>query len=126
MRNLILPKDDLLDFDRMISLGWYKTLVPSKWNHHTFRGLIDHGDFLAAEIDVPGFTEKDLKVELDGRNICVSGQVKTRNVYKLFTIPFNPTESITAKLTNGVLVVSVQKPVTMKPRQIQIEVASNT
>ncbi len=61
------------------------------------------------ELDVPGFDKKDLKVEVEGRKLFITGETPRRKVNRSFLMPFIP-QTVTAKLELGVLSVTLTPP----------------
>lgn len=98
------------------------------------------GDFVL-RADLPGMTEKDVKIELQDNVLTVAGERKAEHeqrgegYFRLerasgtfsrsLTLPegVDPA-SVTATFTNGVLEVHVPKPAARKPQKIEISVGA--
>lgn len=97
----------------------------------------DNGDF-HIEIDMPGIKKEDIKVDIDGNLLTVSGtrqmknEVKKEDYYlcesafgrieRKFTLPEGvDKEKILAQLNDGQLVIELQKEAKLKPKSIEIK-----
>ncbi|MBU1668950.1 Hsp20/alpha crystallin family protein [bacterium] len=97
----------------------------------------DNGDF-HIEIDMPGIKKEDIKVDIDGNLLSVSGtrqmkkEVKKEDYYlcesafgrieRKFTLPEGvDREKISAELNDGQLVIELQKEEKLKPKSIKIK-----
>jgi len=98
--------------------------------------LFDTGSNLVLKADVPGLSEKDVQVTLDGGGISISGERKViapegysahrqeRSPVKFsrsLTLPctVNP-EQTTATVKDGVLTITLTKSAEAQPRQITV------
>ncbi len=89
--------------------------------------------------ELPGVDEKDVKLEVDGDRVVISGEKKREREEKqkdwhvversygsfrrVLTLPFEPTPSgVEAHFDKGVLHVTVQKPAGAKPAAKSIEI----
>lgn len=95
----------------------------------------EHDDAYSVELDLPGVKGEDVDVQLNDRQLTVSGEIKekertgilrrrTRRVgqfhYSL-TLPGDvDPDNVTARLHDGVLTVRVPKSAQAKPRRIEI------
>ncbi len=92
-------------------------------------------DAWSVEIDLPGVTREDIDIQLNDRELTVSGEVKekeragilrrrTRRVgqfHYAVTLPGDvDADNVTASLNEGVLTVRVPKAQQAKPRRIAI------
>ncbi|MGY1836351.1 Hsp20/alpha crystallin family protein [Blastococcus sp. SYSU DS0510] len=92
-------------------------------------------DAYVVEIDLPGVKRDDIDIQLDDRQLTVSGELKekeragvlrrrTRRVGRFSYAVTLPTEvdsdEVQARLDDGVLTVRVPKAAQAKPRRIQI------
>jgi HSP20 family protein len=92
------------------------------------------------EADLPGLTENEVSIEVEGNVLTIAGERKTEHEAKrdgyyriersagLFsrslTLPEGvDAEGVTASFANGVLEVHVPKPAQAQPRRVQIGVA---
>lgn len=97
----------------------------------------DNGNF-HIEIDMPGIKKEDIKVDIDGNLLTVSGVRKTKNevkkedyylcesafgkIERKFTIPEGINrDNIDAQLNDGQLVIELQKEEKFKPKSIEIK-----
>ena len=93
-------------------------------------------DAYLVEVELPGVERDDIDIEVNGRELTVSGEVKekertgimrrrTRKVGEFtyaVTLPGDvDSDNVTARLENGVLTVRVPKSQRDKPRRIAIE-----
>ena len=92
-------------------------------------------DDIVLECDVPGHSQEDLEVTLEGRTLTVKGQRRYQgqendrvwlgrrygSFEKSFTLPeLIDSQGLSANLANGVLTVRVPKRPEAKPRRIAI------
>jgi len=114
--------------------GSFKSMSSFRMN------LIDGKDTYHIDAEVPGVKKEDLKVELQGDTLVISGDKKSyieqnKDQYKVversngkfsraFTLPQDADKSkITSKLEDGVLKIDIGKQKNMKPsQQKQIEI----
>jgi HSP20 family protein len=99
--------------------------------------LTEDGEDLVLRIDLPGMSDEDVTVEVDGNVLTVSGERKDHretqegSVFRLersfgkfsrsFTLPEGTeTDSIEGGLENGVLELRVPKPAERQPKRIKI------
>jgi HSP20 family protein len=97
--------------------------------------LEETDDAYLAEIELPGVKLEDLSVEVAGRRLTVTGERKerervgilrrkTRTVgrfhYEVLLPGEVDEEGVTAALHEGVLTVTVPKPVSQRPRRIPV------
>ncbi len=114
--------------------GSFKSMSSFRMN------LLDGKDSYHIDAEVPGVKKEDLKVELQGDTLVISGDKKSyleqnKNQYKVversngkfsraFTLPPDADKSkITSKLEDGVLKIDIGKQKNVKPsQQKQIEI----
>jgi len=101
--------------------------------------LSETDDAYILRADLPGLTPEDVRIEMEGRVLTVSGERKAehetedagyRRVERSFgrfrramTLPAGvDPEAITASFDNGVLTVRVPKPEAIKPHKVEIAV----
>ena len=101
--------------------------------------VVEHKDNYEIRVDVPGFEEKDLNIELKNGYLKISGKIEKTNEEKdegkkyiikercyskferTFKLPENTNaEKVDAKLKNGVLNIKVEKKEEEKPKSIKI------
>ena len=101
--------------------------------------LVEEADQYVLRADLPGLSEKDVKVELDDDVLTVSGERKSEHeerkegyhrterasgtFSRSLSLPegIDP-ESVQAHFENGVLEVRIPKPEERKPRRVAIKV----
>lgn len=102
--------------------------------------IVDKGDSIELQADLPGFTKEDIKIELDNNYLTISAEkneetdsskgsyIRKERRYGSFTRRFDvtgiETENITASCENGVLKLELPKikPAPLPPtRQITIQ-----
>jgi HSP20 family protein len=98
-------------------------------------------DAMVLKFDLPGTTEKDIAVELEGRTLMISGERTeqkeaqhegyysrerlTGRFTRSFVLPEEIEESkIDAKFRDGVLTVRVPRTVQQKPRRISVKASA--
>lgn len=100
--------------------------------------LYDQGEHLMFVAEVPGLTDKDLKLSVNAETLTISGERKTetpegyaqhlreRGVYKFsrsFAFPCKiDVEKVQAHMQDGILEIKVAKAPEAKPRQIEVKV----
>ena len=105
--------------------------------------LAESGDHYVLQADLPGLSEKDVQIELEGNVLTISGERKAqrsedtggyRRVERSYgsfsrslTLPkgVNP-EAVEASFEHGVLEVRIPKPEQIKPRKVTISVGAGT
>jgi len=100
--------------------------------------LAETPDAYLINLDVPGITKKEIKIDFHEGVLSVSGDRKVEeksedknyvrverrygHFYRSFTLPKSIVESkISATLENGVLMITVPKAEEVKPRQIEVK-----
>ena len=104
--------------------------------------LVETEDAFVLKADLPGLVEDDVKLEVEGNVLTISGerafenQVKKDGFYRVergsgtfarsLTLPegIDP-DAIAARFDRGVLEVSIPKPEERKPRRLQIAVGDS-
>jgi len=113
-------------------------------------GLIERGKWLPAvdihetddmftvEADLPGIDKKDVKVDVEGGMLVISGErhyekdEKNENMHRIersygrfsrsFSLPsYVDTSKVKARMENGVLKVELPKQEAIKPKNVEIE-----
>jgi HSP20 family protein len=99
--------------------------------------IYEKDDVLVIEAELPGLEKEDIKVDVQGRNLTLSGEreskeeVKEEGSYRkerrygkferTFRLPQEVTEKqVDAHYHNGVLTLRIEKPEEQKPKQITI------
>ncbi len=101
--------------------------------------LVETDDHFVLKADLPGLTDEDVKIDVEGDVLTISGErksehedkrdgyVRVERSYGAFrrslTLPegVDP-EAVTASFDRGVLEVRIPKPEERKPRRVAIEV----
>jgi len=112
--------------------GSYRRWIPAM-------DLVEEGDHYVLRADLPGLSEKDVKVEFEDSVLTISGERKSEHedrkqgYYRIerssgafsrsLTLPegIDP-DGVQARFDNGVLEVRVPKPEERKPRRVAISV----
>ncbi len=102
--------------------------------------IIETGDEVIVNVEVPGMCQEDIEVELTGDTLSVSGERKMgdttdkRQEWHVLERPYGPfsrsftfavpidQNNVSASYENGVLCIRAPKAEEAKPRQIRIEV----
>jgi HSP20 family protein len=119
--------------------------TPTTANGTTFRrwipamDLVETDSAFVLKADLPGLSESDVNIELEENVLTISGERKSEHqdrkagYYRVersygsfrrtLTLPEGvEADSVKATFTNGVLEVTVPKPVQQAPRKVQISV----
>ena len=103
--------------------------------------LVETEDHFVLKADLPGLTEEDVHIDVDGDVLTVSGERKSEHEDKRdgyvriersygsfrrsLTLPEGvDADAVTASFDRGVLEVSIPKPEQRKPRRVSIQVGS--
>ena len=79
--------------------------------------MIEDEESYGIEYIVPGFKKEELSVIIEGKQLIVEGKRNGQEIKSNRTIYFpNGVKSVTAKLENGILTVSVPKEKTKKDK----------
>lgn len=102
--------------------------------------IIETGDNIVVNIDVPGMRQEDIEVELTGDTLSIAGERKIgdttarRPEWHVLERPYGPfsrsftfavpidQNNVSASYENGVLSIKVPKAAEARPRQVKIEV----
>lgn len=111
--------------------------VPARWN--PAMDLRDSGDAFVLAADLPGVSEKDIAIDVEGDVLSVSGSrsldrtsddggaIRTERAFGTFqrrlTLPegVDP-ERIEASFDRGVLEVRIPKPEQARPRRVSVQI----
>ncbi|WP_405521681.1 Hsp20/alpha crystallin family protein [Streptomyces canus] len=133
-------RNPLTEFDQLLSemSGLMESTVGSAAPAVAWTPLADvteSDDAFHVEIELPGVKKKDINVEANGQEVVVTGEIKekerkgvlrrsTRRTgsfeYRLRLPGEVDTEKINARISDGVLTVTVPKAEVTKPRHIEI------
>ena len=135
------PTDELATlrnrFDRIMRSGVDNELFTTQWAPPA--DMIETKDAIFIKAELPGMTEKDIKVEVENGVLTIEGERKfeketTGKDYRRveraygkflrsFTLPANVLgEKINAVYNNGLLEVEIPKKEEAKPRTINVDV----
>ena len=121
-----------------LALGTEESL--STWGFAPPVDIYEDANKLVFKMEIPGMEEKDLKVEVEGNVLTVSGERKLEKEVKeeqfrrkerhygafsrSFTLPSTVDPGkIEANYANGVLAIELPKHAEAKPKQIKVNVA---
>jgi HSP20 family protein len=99
--------------------------------------ILEEGGNLILRVEVPGVTEKDIELKLEGQLLSVSGEKnlesesESANFYRMesysgkfsrsFTLPDTvDTDKISANYRNGILAITVPQKPEVRPREIPV------
>ncbi|MHA1974742.1 MAG: Hsp20/alpha crystallin family protein [Candidatus Hodarchaeales archaeon] len=77
-----------------------------------FYDFVEDGDYLKVIVEVPGFTKKDLSVDINekGTEITIKGKTETREVNQSISLPSKIEPKTTkSSVTNGILEIKGKK-----------------
>ena len=136
----LVKRTPFVEFDGMER--WLNTTLSSMGFGPLIRPFLPAADVYVAEgmyvieLEVPGFAEKELSVEISGRMLTIVGKhaeeketAKTFRLHERLANEFERTfmlppevevEKITSMFANGVLKVHVPLPVTVEARKVPI------
>ncbi|MDI9835135.1 Hsp20/alpha crystallin family protein [Streptomyces sp. KAU_LT] len=139
-------RNPLTEFDQLLSemsgliestMGGTATAVA--WT--PLADVTESDDAFHVEIELPGVKSKDIDVEANGQELVVTGEMKekerkgvlrrsTRRTgafeYRLRLPGEVDTDKISAKMSDGVLTITVPKAEVAKPRHVEISEASES
>jgi HSP20 family molecular chaperone IbpA len=102
--------------------------------------MTESEDYLTARTEVPGFSEKDLKVNLEPRRLVITGKIeesseqktgetmyssrRSNEIFHTLDLPaeVNP-EKASATLNQGILEIQLPKVTTTKTSQVEVKTA---
>lgn len=101
--------------------------------------IAETSEAIEATIELPGVEEKDIKINLDGNRLVISGEKKEESTkdekdwhveersygsfYRAMALPFTPEDgAVEAHLDKGVLRVVVKKPTALAQKTKTIEI----
>lgn len=134
------PRFDLLnDFDRIVE-SFLRPTSASTVNFQPSCDIHEGKDHYMVTFDMPGVKKEDIKIEVEGTNLVISGERRREleqvegegtQIYhersygkfqRTFVIPTSiNTEKIEAQYENGVLNVALPKAESAKPKAIEIQ-----
>jgi len=132
------PNENLSEFERMINRTFSGFGRWPGWSDDVFGGpavaeipvdLFDDGDNYVARFELPGVKKNDVKLELDNAVLTISGERKFKSGEQESVRAFSrsisvgedvQSEKVKAKLSEGILTVTMPKSEAHKPRTIAI------
>ncbi len=107
------PYRDLLGFDPFQSLR-------SNWGFEYDVTRTEHG--YDVEVPVPGFKPEQIDVSFKDGVLSVNAKSERRSFSRAFTVPEDvDQEAIEARVTDGMLVLSLHRKPEAQPRRIQVK-----
>ena len=117
---------------------WVK--AESEFLHPLKINMTESGDAFAIEAEVPGFTAKDLNIEVEGRRLTIRGkresseeqkegkaiyqEHRSNEVLRTITLPSEiDGTKMSAELKNGMLHINVPKSATAKSTRVEVKAA---
>lgn len=122
------------DFDTLLDRFFSDSHLVYNSGHPKVDILEDDNQYLI-KADLPGFTDKDIDVKVDGDLLTISSKEKeaednqgyiirergARNFSRSFTLPKDvDTDNIKALVKNGILTLELPKSPEVKPRSIEV------
>lgn len=122
------------DFDTLLDRFFSDSHLVYNSGHPKVDILEDDNQYLI-KADLPGFTDKDIDVKVDGDLLTISSKEKeaednqgyiirergARNFSRSFTLPEDvDTDNIKALVKNGILTLELPKSPEVKPRSIEV------
>ena len=85
-------------------------------------GILDKGDVYTAELELAGFSKKEIKLTaIEGvLNVCAENK-KRKKKFKVYLTADVSEEHISSKLENGLLTITLPKKEVCEGREIKIE-----
>lgn len=116
--------DVLKDFDRIVE-SFLRPTFASTINFQPSCDVNETKEHYLVSFDMPGVKKEDIKIEVQGNELVISGERRERTQGKFertFTLPSTiAAEKIEAHYENGVLNVALPKAEAAKARTIQIQ-----
>ncbi|MEU0914256.1 Hsp20/alpha crystallin family protein [Streptomyces althioticus] len=145
-RPLGWARNPLTEFDQLLSemSGLVESTVAGATPAVAWTPLADvteSDDAFHVEIELPGVTSKDVNVEANGQEVAVTGEIKEkerkgvlrRSTRRTGTFEYRlrlpgevDTEKINARMSDGVLTITVPKAEVAKPRHIEVSQTSDS
>jgi HSP20 family protein len=134
--------DLFVDFDRAVESFLRPAYAPTGANYTSGCDIAESADRYLVSFDAPGVQREDIKIEVNGNRLIISGErtraktddqanndfqwVRTERSYgkfhREFTLGTNvDTERIEASFEDGVLNISIPKTAAARPRTIPIQ-----
>jgi HSP20 family protein len=120
-----------------VGRGWNIAGEPSLMGTWPRTNLVDNGTSLSLTAEVPGLSEKDIKVTLRQDVLTIAGERKTEapegysthrqerpsvHFSRSFALPHRvDPERVVASVKNGILTINLEKPTEALPKQITVK-----
>ena len=90
-------------------------------SYHTQLNVNEDDENYSFEVDLPGFTKNDIKVDLKQNNLILTAKNDSRERNKTVTLPQDiDGDKISASLKNGVLNITIPKKVKGDCKRIKV------
>lgn len=119
------PRGDVFeDFDRIVD-GFLRPAIANAMGPQASYEVNETNDNYLISFDMPGVKKQDIKIEVQGNQLMISGERhgdSTRKFERSFVLPASiNTEKIEAQYEDGVLSVALPKAEAAKSRTIEIQ-----
>ena len=104
------------------ALTFADELIDTMWgSYHTQLNVNEDDEKYSFEVDLPGFTKNDIKVDLKQNNLILTAKNDSRERNKTVTLPQDiDGDKISASLKNGVLNITIPKKVKGDCKRIKV------
>jgi len=139
-RNLDFPFESLRDFDTLVNRFWGGRENASALQYAPYAvDVREDADHIYVEAELPGFTKPEVDVTLENSTLTISAERRSEEkrgekngdyllnerrytrFLRSFTLPPTVNEqNVQAKLTDGVLTITLKKREETKPRKISL------
>ena len=104
------------------ALTFADELIDTMWgSYHTQLNVNEDDENYSFEVDLPGFTKNDIKVDLKQNNLILTAKNESRERNKTVTLPQDiDGDKISASLKNGVLNITIPKKVKGDCKRIKV------
>lgn len=104
------------------ALTFADELIDTMWgSYHTQLNVNEDDKNYSFEVDLPGFTKNDIKVDLKQNNLILTAKNDSRERNKTVTLPQDiDGDKISASLKNGVLNITIPKKVKGDCKRIKV------
>jgi len=104
------------------ALTFADELIDTMWgSYHTQLNVNEDDENYSFEVDLPGFTKSDIKVDLKQNNLILTAKNDSRERNKTVTLPQDiDGDKISASLKNGVLNITIPKKVKGDCKRIKV------
>ena len=104
------------------ALTFADELIDTMWgSYHTQLNVNEDDENYSFEVDLPGFTKNDIKVDLKQNNLSLTAKNDSRERNKTVTLPQDiDGDKISASLKNGVLNITIPKKVKGDCKRIKV------